>query len=382
MTIRERNDPIRRGEGSFAWMSRQAEGSKTRLCLDRMMRWVEEFPSDSHADLLSRLKSKSACQFDGAYFELFIHRLLKKSLCVEPVVPSLIIGASRPDFEVASKTGWTSVEATVFEDVEAESSVDGDGMDILRETTPKVRSPGFALWLERFQRGSNEPSKSRIAQKIDDILKSVSHAELLALSARSGQKHDVRALPEFTITDEPSGWSWTVRPMPLINSEVRPKSIVANSGEARVVCVKTAERLRDAIKVKLDQHAAKQVPLVIAACSNHWPGSPEVDDVAEALLGTEYWEVERQGPGVEGPFHKPDGLWTNPRSDHARPAAVIVTSMCKPWIDSRTVMLWENPKAPRIDWLAGWPFWRCHWKATPGPSTVSEGRLLSIGDLD
>lgn len=369
--------PIRRGEGSYRWMKRQPAESNVRMAFGRMMRWVDEYPPVARADLFARLQSKHQAQFDGAYFELFVYRLLSKVLKVDPLVPAGSPRTSRPDFEV--RGGF--VEATVFEDVEAESSIDSDGMDILREATPKVRTTGFALFLERFQRGDSEPSKGRVALLIDKMLKKCSHDELLKISERAGQKHDLKKLPTIALVDDPSGWSWSVRPIPLQNADARPKSIVANSGEGKVVYVRTAERMREAISAKIAQHVRVDRPLVVAVCCNHWPGCLGVDDVAEALLGSEYWQVEKQGPGVEGPFRHADGLWTNPRGTRDKPSAIIVTSMCRPWITPESVMLWTNPKAPAIEWLSDWPFWRCHWPIVPGPWVLNEGRVLQIEEL-
>jgi hypothetical protein len=270
---------IERGERCFDWMERQHPESRIGQAFAQMMRWLNEYPSAGRADVEARLRGKGVEQFEGAFLELYLHRLLRHTLPgVEATITPATIGASKPDLQLVRSGEAVKVEVTAFRHLEAERALDHDGMDILREATRFVTTPGFMLWIESFQRGTTEPKKARVGSLIDQILRNDERRAIGLVLVRSA-----RAAPR---------------------SSIRPESLAANSGNTTVFHGRVPDRLRDAIEGKLEQHRNDQAPLIIAVCCNAWPGEPDDETCCSVLLGTEYWTFPRNGGGSPSGPHR------------------------------------------------------------------------------
>ena len=300
--------------------------------------WHAQFPEGSRAELASRLTSARFDTFHSAFFELYLHELLRRLGCVVEVHPELNgERSSSPDFLVREPGGrhWF-LEAVLA----SETSNRDRGRESLQarvfQAIDEIESPDF--WLHARARGELEasPSTNLLKREIRDWLETLDYEscrEKIRLDGGRELPRFERALGAWRLTIQASAKSRAHRGLTRTLG-------FQSRGDSRQV--KTADALRKAVKRKAGKYGHLDGPFCVAVNAMESIGEP--GEIARSLYGSEPalhlgragdWPIERNQDGVFG------------RSDrHSRVSGVLVFQMLFP-TTSRSVSarMWLNPDA-------------------------------------
>jgi hypothetical protein len=300
------------GESLLAWMRRNQSTARIGRAHDVLNKLLDVFPAAARRDVESRLASNDDRQFRGAFFELYLYAVLRAvpGLTRLDVAPSS--SRSKPDFRVGyGPDRFCHIEATSFDLPEFDHDTTSYIDRLFRDVAPFIDVPGYRVMVESFNRGASEPARRRLARQLNNWFRSLDRAALLALGPR-GSAPPLECLPSLLLRDEPSGWQFELRVLPITAENVIPDRLAATIGACEVVHIDHAARLRAICERKRRQHRDLNEPVVIAVTNNDWPGEPKDDDVLDALLGTSVYVVPKRGEGDGQWRRRPDGLWQNP----------------------------------------------------------------------
>lgn len=200
---RSNSSPALRSEDSFAFLNR-ASGivwARQRELLDR---WYSEFP-DADGDLRRRLRAADSRQHYAAWWELYMHALLRAlgyEMTIHPPVPGT---AGHPDF-LAERAGESFyVEAaTVFSGIVTPSrgaKIKASIEDILE----MVDASTFHVALRWDNVGDQMPSRQAVLAPVEAWLATLNAGEVAA--AETASRHNDLWQP-FTAGD----WGFSLRP--------------------------------------------------------------------------------------------------------------------------------------------------------------------------
>lgn len=303
--------------------------------------WFGRYPRAHQAELRARLRSSNNETFDGAFFELYLHELLRRLSYELDVHPALgPDGRARPDF-LARRGGEDRfyLEGRVARDESASKTAAQARVNEAYEALNRIESPDFFLSLEDHGSPAT-PVPKRFRVEVERFLRAQDYSRCVQLFRDGG----FGALPVGRF--EHHGWKVTYSPIPRKESArgepgLRP---IAVTGPAEVSRLDNVTALRTAVQRKAGKYGRLDLPLVVAVnvlgkrLSHYW--------IVEALLGSEYGTVR---DGVATTARLPDGVWVGKGGpQHQRVSAVLVASSLGPWsVAQQAVSVYHNPWAYR-----------------------------------
>jgi hypothetical protein len=342
-TTRTDPSPAAHGDSHFQFLDRVSEPY-----WDQVRDLIEDSFSrlcpDAQADVRGRLRSKDDRQFNGAFFELYVHECLLRMGYSVTCHPQLKGTDRRPDF-LAEKDG----RSIYFEARSASSSDVSVGATARRNTVyeslDKLNSPNFFLWIDVVAQGRAPLGAMPLRRRLEKWLGDA-HPDDYEL----GQRRE--DLPGFTYEvagedDEDEGWTIEFRAIPKMakargKEGVRPLGVF---GGGRAYWVKDEEGLRGALSDKGSAYGPLGTPFVVAVASSSL--STDDHDVLNALYGTEALEIRAGPDGTESSawVRQPDGYWY--AGDHWNhrwvSAALIVKQLHPAFVGTQQHTIWEHP---------------------------------------
>ena len=324
-------------EDSFSFLNRVAQPYWQRV-RDLLEQWFSEYPEEHAPDLRSRLRSGAADQHFAAWWELYLHHVLRCldfDVAVHPELPGV---AARPDFRVCKDEVSLLLEAaTTFSGIVAEDR------NAVREAwitsaINRVRDPNFFVELEFEKVGTERPGLSEIVRPLESWLRS------LDPDAISGQPLGER--PELRLS--PRDWEFVLRPIPIAPQH-RGKGGHRLLGLGPILAgfVNDAEKLRTALDGKATKYGRPDEPYAIAVFMASALG--ENDAIESALFGSVAVRLYHAEPGSSELVRERNGFWLRchePRN--TRVSAVLIGSGLMPWTVARVwPRPWPNPWAVR-----------------------------------
>ena len=315
------------GGGSFEFYDSSAIPSACRV-RDLLERWFAEYPAEHQAELRARFMKGTG--FDGAFFELVVHALLRALGC-EVAVHSAVASGRRPDFLASpgDETDPFFVEAISVSDIsDAERRVEV-WRDTLTDTFNALSIDFPWLWIavgEIRGRPTGTISARQARRCLADLLARAGQGKIAAARAESQSRELAQG------TCKGAGVSINLmlftRPESLRVGPVG-RLVVSRFGGFR--WVRQASALYSAVDGKAGRYGRLDHPLVIAINGvSRW--GIEWDDVMVALAGE--------------PPH-PDGVFSHDgRPKNTRLSAVLVTRSLYPTnIPMAPVRVYHHPHA-------------------------------------
>jgi hypothetical protein len=353
----ERTDPryAKHAESAFEFLNRVATSWWSTLRRE-LEAWFADYCQSASvekaADLRARFRSRDARQHAGAWWELYVFRLLR---CLYPgrrvgIELERAGQAARPDFSVLSAESG-AVEVWV-EAVSTFTGIVGSGRHSGREAVVldvvnEVVSRDFWVSISFRAVGLQQLAKREIVVPLREWLNRLDREDVLALYGRSGE------LPTMDIAAR--GWRIHFRAVPKGTPGTTPNSRLIGIGPSVASYVDDAAATRRAILAKSSRYRELDAPFVVALL----PASPVLseEDVQSALFGSPAIQFEPEHPEGGEIIRQRDGVWSRGRG--GRVSALLVGTGLAAWTVAKTwPHLWPNPWA---DFPISVPFSRLPW---------------------
>ena len=332
--------PALNQEGSFAFLNRVATPwwNQVRELLEG---WFADYAAGADsakaADIRSRFRSGDGRQHSGAWWELYVHVLLRRThpdvwIGVEPEREG---HATRPDFCVAE--GADSRPLMWVEAVTTQAgvlSVDGGSPAeaYVLDTINEVRSRDFRVAIRIHSAGVSHPRKRDITRPLSEWLDGLNRNDVLA---------DTEAgIPRPRTTITAGEWSIELEALPKGAPGLEPRDRLIGFGPAKGGFLDDAGKARTAIRGKAGHYGGLAAPLVVAVLPLGGPF--DFEDAVAALYGSEAVRFDPADPEVTAEaVRRPDGIWS---MGGAEVSAVLLGNMLSPWTVAKTwPELWVNP---------------------------------------
>lgn len=328
----------RSGETTYAFLDRV---SRLEMAAPRKMlnAWFERYPVEHREVLRSRLRGKQPSDFDGAFWELFLHEVhyrLGFTITIEPALPGV---PTKPDFLMERDDSAFYLEATVVSRSARELAERRRETDIIAIISDAYH-PDFSVRVQGFAPGARQVAKRKVIAAVERWM------ETLDWSLERSRMTDFRHDPHHI---EIEGSHLFLLPYPR-DPEVRGDrnwpTVV--SGTLRSGVKNEPPMIRDDLEDKATKFGRPDRPYVIAVLCQR--DLVDERDVEQALFGPEVVSVRvnEHGPAGDARLSRdPQGFWQ--RGDHKRAtrvSAVLSTIHLHPWSAGVVpLQLWHNPWA-------------------------------------
>jgi hypothetical protein len=330
-------------EPEFAYLNQSARPSVIALRA-LLEEWFQYFPADSQLDLCSRFRSADDNQHASAFFELYMHELLRSlgyDVVAHPILPGV---STHPDFLARHENGCQFyLEVTVAGiPSKAEQGADSRIAQVY-DALNQMDSPDFFLHLSVQGAPSTPPPGARLRSDLTKWLRTLKVSEI----DRAGRVGEFHAVPKYRWEHE----GWEVIFMPIAKSPaargkpgIRP--IGAIVPEAQLL--QTDADLKNALETKGKKYGAIDIPLVIAV--NVLGIHCDETDILNAVFGQEGIIVSQRKDGTIAAEHgerKRNGFWFGPNGPRNQAvSAVLIIDGFNEWkMGTSTPELFHNPWA-------------------------------------
>jgi hypothetical protein len=314
--------PARYAEPSFPYWNRSARRdiNHVRIVLEE---WFREYPPEHAADLRGRFRSSNDVQHRGAFFELFLHAMLRRLDCAVEVHPELPGTTKRPEFRVRTADGVLFyLEAKVAGDESPEKAGERARISLVYDAINDLDSPDYWINVELRTSPATQVKRKKLKEFLREQLSSLDYEDLLLKYRDSGFDE----MPRWGYESE--GWSAVLFPIPKGAARgehnVRPLGFQFTP----IHEVDTVTPLRSAILEKAKRYGTPDLPFVIAInfVGEHMNGIDEVS----ALFGDETLVI-RSPDGSAELRRVPNGVWTSPQGQYRRVSGVLIFRRLNAW---------------------------------------------------
>lgn len=329
------HSPARHTESRYAFLDRSAWPACAAIRRE-LQKWFDEYPAKHRHALTRRLV---AGDFDAAFFELFLHEMLRQT-GHRPEVDPLVDSGLHPDFAANGPFKFTLEAAVVSEKSDVDRTQEALH-SVLCDEINKLESPDYFLCIAECElKGSDQPS----GRAIRDFL-----AERIA-----AENYDQVADTHAAGFDTPV-WQYedgrvrlVVRPIPKVAARGEPGVRSIGIYPVRTRWGGSDQAMRKRLAEKANRYKNLKGPFVIAVnCIGEWVFSLNdvTEDLTTALFGSEQIVVDAQTRDAR-PARARDGLLYGQRGPrNTRISAVLATTVL-PWtVAKASVQLILNPWA-------------------------------------
>lgn len=333
---------MRYSEDHFSYYNRSARPPIVRIRAT-LQSWFDHYPNQHQTELYQRFRS----DFDAAFYELFLHELLRCLGYTVQVHPILDLKAARqPDFLATSSTGSRFVlEATLARDESEDKAARRKVEEVLLDSINALHSENFMLDVKVYLVTTQAPSGRAIREFLARELAALDPDDIARRYASEG---GWEALPKLVYATD--NVHLVFRPIP-VRAEKRGKveRPIGGLGPGEPVKINPMLALRRAVRRKASGYGKLGIPYVVAvnALAEYGPHST---DLIEALFGTVDLHFFRNPSGVGSSsrwVRSPNGAWFGPTGPHnTRVSAVLYSLPAIPWnLGSVPSLLIRNPWA-------------------------------------
>ncbi len=303
--------------------------------------WFERWPADDREQLRSRLMAKQPSDFDGAFWELYLHEVhhrLGFTITREPAMAGV---RTRPDFLMERDDGAFYLEATIV-GPSAREVADRRAEDAVIDLINAAYHPDFSIRVHNVAVGPQQVAKRKVVAAVERWLGT------LDWSIERPRINDFRREPNHI---EVNGTHLFLSPYardPQVRGSRSFPTVVM--GPTRTGVKDEPPMIRDDLEDKASKFGRPDKPYVIAVLCQR----EIVDDldVEQALFGPEVVSIP---VGPDGPVgdprlqRDPQGFWQRgERKQATRVSAVLSAIALHAWsADVVPPRLWLNPWATR-----------------------------------
>jgi len=333
----DRTDPSPAGyeEHSFSFMNRVNQPFWDRV-RDELDRWFAGYPSEHAADLRGRFRDGSPAQHFGAWWELYLHRLLT---CLEfevEVHPDLPVTEAKPDFRITRDEKSVLIEAaTTFSGIVDEER-DGVREAWIKAAADEASNPNFFVGLEFERVGAQRPSVREIVNPLERWLDQLDPDEV--------SKEGLVDAPTLRLPVR--DWELVFTAIPVKpEARGRPDHRMLGMGPSMGGMVNDVDMLMRTLERKRSKYGRPDEPFMLAVLL--MSAFMENEDIEQALLGRMAWEIDVDDPTGGRWIRQRNGFWlrgAQPRG--TRVSGVLTGTNIMPWTVAKTwLRLWPNPWA-------------------------------------
>ncbi len=336
------HSPARESEAAFDFLDRTSRTpfSNVRRELDD---WFQVYPEDAKSDLRGRFQSDRDSAHFGAFFELFLHELLRRR-CKAVVVDPRTDRGQTPDFRCIPHVGKEFyVEATLAGEP-SELTLPKLTRDVL-DLVNSAYHPRFRFAVEVRGILNAMPKKAEVIGPLVSWLDSLNYEELLAQYRESGRLVASTRL-------QLNGLTIDLDAIPVVNPKGEAETAadrMIGMGPTTGGFLNFARNMRTSIESKGNRYKGLDAPLVVAVLAMATGTSDS--DVMEALVGPEavVFERSKAGEPVGTPTmrRRLDGAWFSPTGpQYRRISGFLAFHDLRPWkIHNSKYRLWKHPMA-------------------------------------
>ncbi|MEE8449028.1 MAG: hypothetical protein V3S39_05290 [Thermodesulfobacteriota bacterium] len=324
---------------------------------DLLEAWFQRFPEAGKPDLSSRFRDRTNSQHQAAFFELYMHELLRSmgfKVRVHPDLPGTT--DAHPDFLVIKDGLWCFyLEATLVSPSEDEAAEEAR-TNVIYDTLNKMNSPNFFLHIRCAAAGKKSPPGARLRQELERWLIGLDPDKCRErLESKYDNMHSFRWRHD--------GWDIHFRAVPRSPSHrgqpgVRPIGSIMQA----IWRFESHKIIRAVIEKKATKYRELNLPYIVAV--NVIDDSvDDIDDIMDGLFGqlNITTTLRPNGSIKERERRDPNGAWLGPRGpQNTRVSAALITLQLSPWkVATQTPKMFHNPWATRPLPIDLWPL--PHW---------------------
>jgi hypothetical protein len=314
----------------------------TQRIRDLLESWFAEYSSEARLDLAQRFRSPMRAQHQAAFFELFVHALVRRLGGSMEIHPVLSGGAApRPDFLIREPSGDAFLEARVAMNEKDEEGRLRNQIDELYGRLSALDSPDFMINVVKLKIGTHPlPGAKAVKHFLRQELVRLQWDDAMAHLESGGS---LRTLPRWSFQERDWVIEFLATPKPR---EKRGKMLTTSVGFKLEGSkwINPRRSIIEAVEAKASKYGDLDLPFVVAVnCLEE--ADPNLD-VFTAFYGDELWTANVQTG--EATFHgfKRDGVWMGKGGpQNLRVSAVLV---------GYPVLAWNFTRAPL--WLYHHPF--------------------------
>lgn len=338
----------RHAESTYQLIDRRVGDSWDRVRSD-LNDWFESYPEDGSEDLCRRFRSPKSDQHLGAWWELYVHELLRRLNFQIDLHPNIPGTSRRPDFSASRGEIEFYVEATHVQSGIADEGRDSDREDVMFDLVNQARSNDFTVSMEFEKVGKVTPAASEVVTPIERWLSALS-ADDVEIDQRRGV-----ALPWLALS--PRDWVMTFEAVPISRPHRGKAERILGFYPGTTGFVNDRQKAKAALDRKKSRYGTPERPMVIALLSDS--GFFDDDDFGQCLFGSEAVQYLQNDPTFKPRLvRQRDGFWMSQRGPSGKNiSAVLHSEGLKPWSYREvTPRLWTNPWAFRgLDCRCGLP---------------------------
>lgn len=283
--------------------------------------WFAAYPDEHKRDLRARFRSPASSDHYGAFFELYLHELLRVTGHKIEIHPHLETCTNRTDFLATTSNGrMFYVEAVLAHCLSKKAEAAGRRMAQVYDCLNQMHSPNFFVSVHVKGSPASSPPGTRLRRALEEWLATLNPDEIADLF-KSGERVKV---PRFPWSHD--GWEIEFEPLPKSTENrgrpgVRPIGIRA----PEVRWMDSASEIRGAVKSKAKKYGRLDRPLVVCVNVLDWI---DRDDVLNALLGDEQTVVSFSGDTVVGQEERRalNGVFGYEGQPHTRRVSAVVVA--------------------------------------------------------
>ncbi|MEN8671706.1 hypothetical protein [Nocardioides sp.] len=307
-TVRERTDrsPCRADETSFDFLDRTGSQFFSPV-RDLVHRWVNALPVDDQPGVIGNLSKGDNHSFESAFWELYLHQLVKGSgfdVDIHPEVPG---STKHPDFLVRAPQPFYLEAVSVGTNRERVRS--DRRLHDVEAVLDKTRVDGWTLSFNWERIGLQPLKATRLRDELLAWLGTLDHPA-------EGDDALTQGFVPPSYSFDHEGWSLEFKALPVRSNQA---PLVAIRGAGRAVGVDNKTGLRRVLDAKTRRYGDDlPCPLVTAVLSNtefptrlyevqptlygqHWLGPARVTDSAE-LSSDGHWRTKRGWRRSHNPY--------------------------------------------------------------------------------
>jgi hypothetical protein len=344
-------------ESSFDYLNKSARPA-VEAFRERTEDWFQRFPRSGQIDLRARFRSPIEVQHQGAFFELYVHELVRRNGFGLEVHPEISGTRHHPDFLVSSdQNARFYLEATVagvpsLDEQSAEARVAQ-----VYDSLNSLDSPTFFLRVQVRGAPNSPPPTRGLRRELTAWLARLDPDEI-------GEFYRLQNYDDLPAYEwEHDGWMVTFTPIAKSvdargREGIRPIGVIMP--EAR--SLNTHGDLKEAIERKSKKYGNLDLPYVVAA--NLFAMHCDNVDVMNGLFGQETTVFTQLADGTyraESGSREPNGVWFGRRGPrNTLVSAVLVVANLSPWsMSAVTPELFLNPWALNMLDASGWSLPQC-----------------------
>ena len=377
---KRRNDtrPGCRAETTYSFLDRSSKPEFERV-RDMLERWLERLPEKQRRKTIAEMRSRSPgtqrdeYQFNGTFFELFLHELLlgtRGAVLAEPMINGLT-----PDFKVTEELEDGSdltyvVEATDI-DLERSTKLERNWNELtVLDTIDEICSPDFRLNIRMDGKLESSPPRAHLKETFEKLLREANYEEFLI--AQEQQRLSLVNSPSASFSH--GGWKVTGQLWP-----VSPERRGKNTGFVGIVSkgadgIDDIGRTKDRIYEKAKRYNNVENLIIALRCDN---SNNRLDEV---LFGSQQFtfyvhnELTDTTPLPE-PYNSQrlNGFWFNSGGPINRHVVGVVAfyEVHPGTLDRSKAVFYSNPYLNRP--MPEWTKLITHAEYTDGALTIEEG---------